>query len=232
VHGGAVTIFSPLLAGSALLLLLVPPGPCVHGGTITVVTLLLLGSTSWLPWLVWLCELCCDEPPVPGVTRMVPGGGGVLVPPDDDELDELLDELELDCVAELTHGCIATASVRDPLGMTIWLDPGGILVLPGCADCASEQEGMTIVRSLRCLGISTVRTPGVWSAADTGSELDELDELELLLPHAASASESTATTHIASVIRSALVPTVFMRFPLCSWPVLRAGSSRLLLPTR
>jgi hypothetical protein len=63
---------------------------------------------------------------------MVPDGGGVVVPPDDeDELDELLEELELDCVEGLTHGWTAMASVRDPLGTTIWFEPGGILVLPG-----------------------------------------------------------------------------------------------------
>lgn len=169
MHGGAVTTFWPFVAGSALLLFDDPPLPldaCVHGGTITVVTLLLLGSTSWLPCVVLLCELCCALPPVPGVTRIVPGGGGVVVPPD--ELDELLEdelELELCWVGDCVQGCTATASVSEPLGITIWFEPGGILVLPGCAACASEHDGMTSVRSLRCFGIRTVRTPGVWSAA-------------------------------------------------------------------
>src|SRR5947208_9983860 len=66
-------------------------------------------------------------------------------------------------------------------------EPGGICELPDCATCASEQAGTAIVRSPCCFGITTVRTPGVCIAVDTGS-IWELD----LLPHAATPMDTNA----------------------------------------
>jgi hypothetical protein len=68
------------------------------------------------------------------------------------------------------------------------LDPGGIFELPDCATVASEQGGTATVRSPCCLGMTTVRTPGVWSAVVTGS-IELLDEL---LPHALNPSATAA----------------------------------------
>jgi hypothetical protein len=108
------------------------------------------------------------------------GGGGVDPPPDED--DELLELFEPPCDMQ---GCTAIVSVSVPFGTTTSLDPGGIGgVAPGVVLSASVQGGITTVRSACCWGITTVRTPGVWRAVETGSWLD--DELELLLPHAAS----------------------------------------------
>jgi hypothetical protein len=44
-----------------------------------------------------------------------------------------------------------------------------MVVLPDWATLASEHGGTTIVSGVCCLGITTVRTPGFCSAADTGS---------------------------------------------------------------
>jgi hypothetical protein len=78
----------------------------VHGGTITVVTPLLLGRTSWFcgcepPELPEDDELACAFTP-PGVSRSVLDGGGWLEL--DDELPELDEDEELCCM----HGSTAT----------------------------------------------------------------------------------------------------------------------------
>jgi hypothetical protein len=180
----------------------------VHGGTITVVTPLLLGSTSWFcgcepPELPPLEPP--DEPPEddelawaftsPGVSRIVLEGGGWLEldeeppldPPLEPPLDPPLEDDELCCM----HGCTATVCVSVPCGTMIWFDPGGIFELPDCATVASEHGGTAMVRSPCCLGITTVRTPGVWSAIVTGS----ICELDDLLPHALTPSAiATAPT--------------------------------------
>src|SRR3954468_16239780 len=63
---------------------------------------------------------------------------------------------------------------------------------------------MTIVRSARCCGMTTCRTPGVWSAVDTGSPDELLDELLLLPPHALSPTASAHTAPIEPVPRKTL----------------------------
>ena len=164
----------------------------VHGGTMIVVTPLFDGSTSWFWGVDWPPD---DEPPPepdeddaacaftpPGVSRTVLDGGGWLepleLPPDDPpELPPDDDDEEL-CGGG--QGCTATVCVSVPCGTTMRFEPGGICELPDCATCASEQGGTAIVRSPCCLGITTVRTPGVCIAVETGS----IWELELLLPQA------------------------------------------------
>jgi hypothetical protein len=53
-------------------------------------------------------------------------------------------------------------------GTTIWFDPGGIFVL-SWSTCVALHGGTTMVRSPRCFGTTTVRTPGACSAMATGS---------------------------------------------------------------
>lgn len=56
------------------------------------------------------------------------------------------------------------------LGITIMFDPGGTVLLPDCdTTLASEQEVTAIVSGLCCLGMTIVLTPGLVSAAVTGS---------------------------------------------------------------
>src|SRR3954451_22443253 len=78
---------------------------------------------------------------------------------------------------------------------------------------------MTIVRSARCCGITTCRTPGVWSAVDTGSPDELLDELLLLPPHAPRPTASAHATPIDPAPRIT-VPTLIAYPPsfasLCS----------------
>jgi hypothetical protein len=132
-----------------------------HGGTISVTTLLLAGNTSW----------SCGETPVaealdapPGVIRIVLAGGGAIV-----ALLELLElELELELIGE-PQGSIATVCVSVLLGITISFEPGGIALEPDCTTGASEHEVTAIVNGLCCCGMTTVRTPGLMSAAATGS---------------------------------------------------------------
>jgi hypothetical protein len=131
-----------------------------HGGTISVTTLLLAGSTSW----------SCGDAPVaealeapPGVIRIVLAGGGAIVALELLELELL--ELELG----EPHGSIATVWVSVLLGITISFEPGGIALEPDCTTGASEHDVTAIVNGLCCCGMTTVRTPGLMSAAATGS---------------------------------------------------------------
>jgi hypothetical protein len=183
----------------------VSPDATVHGGTISVVTLLLLGSTSWLgveeppleDELPCVPELCCAVPAPPGVSRIVlDGGDGAVLP----ELDEPPPE---------PHGCTATVSVWAFFGTTTVFEPGGGFVLPGWSVWAWSQVGITISRSWRWRGITTSRSPGVWSAVETGSPDELLDEELLLPPHAASPSASvTAAPAEANPRTAVLLPTV------------------------
>src|SRR3954466_9071350 len=130
----------------------------------TVRTSLLLGSTTWLGCEPPLDEL--DEPlelwTPPGVTRIVlaGGGGGVEVPPLELPPELLLPPLE--AWPDGLHGWTARFWVSAPDRTTIWLEPGGIAVLP-CAvvDCACEHGGMATVRACFCLGMTTMRIPRV-----------------------------------------------------------------------
>jgi hypothetical protein len=149
----------PALALLELLLELLELDDVTHGGTINVVTLLFAGTTSWF-WGAPPVLGGADAPP--GVTRTVLAAGGAA-----EEL-LLLEELLLDASGAM-QGWMATVSVSVLRGTTIWLDPGGMAVLPDCATLASEQGGTTIVSGVCCFGITTVRTPGFCNAADTGS---------------------------------------------------------------
>lgn len=142
---------------------------------------MVLDGGGWLE----LLELPPDEPPP-------------LEPPDEDEL----------CGGG--HGCTATVWVSVPCGTTIRFEPGGIFELPDCATCASEQGGTAIVRSPCCFGITTVRTPGVIIAVETGS-IWELD----LLPHAASPSATSTIPAVADarIPRSPITPFASLLWP-------------------
>jgi hypothetical protein len=198
VHGGAVTTFLPLSEdGSPRFCELLEPPPddppelppleldcVVQGGTMIVVTPLLLGSTSW--FVGWPLDDPPDEPPElppldppeddeldcaftpPGVSRIVLDGGGWLLPLDEEPPLDPPEDDELDCSGG-GHACTAIVCVRVPCGTTTWFDPGGIFELPDCVTAASEHGGTAIVRSACCLGITTVRTPGLWSAVETAS---------------------------------------------------------------
>jgi hypothetical protein len=108
------------------------------------------------------------------VIRIVLAGGGAIA-----SLLELLEELE----PGEPQGSIATVCVSVLLGITSRLEPGGMVVLPDSVVCAaSEHEVTAIVSGVCCLGITTVRTPGLISAVVTGSM--ELDDPPPLLPHA------------------------------------------------
>jgi hypothetical protein len=101
----------------------------------------------------------------PGVIRIVLAGGGEIV-------GLLLELLELELLLELAvpHASIATVWVSVLLGITIMFEPGGTVLLPDWdTTAASEQEVTAIVNGLCCLGITTVLTPGLVSAAVTGS---------------------------------------------------------------
>ena len=107
------------------------------------------------------------------------------------------------------HGGTATVWVKAPFGTMIAFEPGGVCEL-AAATCASEHGGTTTRRLVRCCGITTVRTPGVWSAVVTGSlalldadfepppEL-ELDELE---PHAPKALASVSAAETVTSART------------------------------
>src|SRR2546421_9154609 len=172
----------------------------VHGGTTSVVMLLFSGTTSWF-CCVWVCCWLCGAVP-PGVMRIVLTAC-VLDAPPEDEPDA--------CCG--WHGCTATVCASAPLGTTIWLEPGG-MVAPGFAvptpwfgcpplcwlEPCCGQGGTMIVRSFRCFASRTVRTPGVWSAVETGSVAPPEDDpppplLLELLPHAARA---TPIAHVAA----------------------------------
>jgi hypothetical protein len=186
-----------------------------------VVTPLFDGSTSWFCGV-----LLDDEPPLlpddedaacaftpPGVRSTVLDGGGWLEPPPDEppELPPLEppddDEEEL-CGGG--QGCTATVCVSVPCGTTMRFEPGGICALPDCATCASEHGGTAIVRSPCCFGITTVRTPGVCMAVETGS-IVELD----LLPHAPSPSATNAAPAAADarIPRSVINPLASLPWP-------------------
>jgi hypothetical protein len=159
-----------------------------QGGTISVVTLLLAGSTSW----------SCGDAPVaealeapPGVIRIVLAGGGAIV-----ALLELELELELELIGE-PHGSIATVWVIVLLGITMSFEPGGIVLLPDCTTDASEHDVTAIVSGLCCWGMTTVRTPGLMSAAATGSWL-ELLLLEPPPPLEPQPVIATTATHVAT----------------------------------
>jgi hypothetical protein len=98
------------------------------------------------------------------VTRIVLAGGGAIV-----ALLELLDELELEELDGDPHGSTATVCVSVLLGITISFEPGGIVLEPDCTTAASEQDVTAIVSGLCWRGMTTVRTPGLISAAATGS---------------------------------------------------------------
>jgi hypothetical protein len=122
---------------------------------------------------------------------------------------ELLPELEL----AVPHGSMATVCVRALVGIVTTFDPGGILLEPDCTVAASEHEVTASVNGLCCLGMTTVLTPGVCSALDTGFTLELELELELLpplLPQPASASSSPA--HEMDAVTSRETPARFM-FP-------------------
>jgi hypothetical protein len=129
------------------------------------------------------------------VIKSVLAGGGAIA------ALLLLDELEL--LLELCgdpHGSTATVWVSVLLGIVISLEPGGIRVLPDSATtAASEQGGTAIVSALCCLGMTIVLTPGLWSAAETGSVLDELEEL----PQADSTAVTAARMTAAGITRDA-----------------------------
>jgi hypothetical protein len=186
VQGGAVTTFLPF-ADDGRPRFCDPPEPpdepppppeldwVVQGGTMIVVTPLLLGRTSWFIGWPLLCELPPLDPPEedeldcaftpPGVSRTVLGGGGMLWLDDEPPLDPPDED---DCSGG-GQGWTATVCVRVPGGTTIWFEPGGIFEPPDCVTDASEQGGTAIVRSPCCFGITTVRTPGFWSAVETAS---------------------------------------------------------------
>jgi hypothetical protein len=160
-----------------------------HGGTISVVTLLLAGSTSWSCGAAPVAA-CAPEPP--GVIRIVEAGGGAMVPL---ELLEL-ELLELELIGE-PHGSIATVWVIVLLGITMSFEPGGIVLLPDCTTDASEHDVTAIVSGLCCWGMTTVRTPGLMSAAATGSWL-ELLLLEPPPPLEPQPVIATTATHVAT----------------------------------
>jgi hypothetical protein len=136
-----------------LLLLLLELADGRQGGTISVATLLLAGSTSSFCGVAPAAEALALPP---GVTRIVLAGGGATA------WAEL--ELELLLLLELEgdpHGSIATVWVTALRGITITLDPGGmVLVADSPVTAASEQGGIAIVSGLCCLGITTDLTPG------------------------------------------------------------------------
>jgi hypothetical protein len=147
----------------------------------------------------------------PGVIRIVLAGGGAIV-----ALLELLELLELELDGE-PHGSIATVCVSVLLGITISFEPGGILLEPDCTTGASEHEVTAIVSGLCCWGITTVRTPGLMSAAATGSWLELLllllEPPPPLLPQPVIATTAmhvavAATTRVAAV---RLLFIVFLR---------------------
>jgi hypothetical protein len=140
------------------------------------------------------------------VTRIVLAGGGAIV--------ALLELLELELLEELEgdpHGSTATVCVRVLLGIVISFDPGGIVLAPDCTTAASEHDVTAIVNGLCWWGITIVRTPGLVSAAPTGSSLELLLELPPLLPQPVIA---TAAIHIARAARGR-VAAARLLFMLC-----------------
>jgi hypothetical protein len=189
-------------------------GGGMHGGTIRVATLLLTGSTSW--FCGWAPGGGVPPAP-PGVIRIVLAGGGAIV-----ALLELLElellELELDGEP---HGSMATVCVNVLLGITISFDPGGMLLDPDCTAVASEHDVTAIVSGLCCRGITTVRTPGLISAAATGSIL----ELLLELPPPPLPPQPVIATTAMHVAKAATGPVAAVRMLFIA--VLRGGRARL-----
>src|SRR5436305_7967496 len=139
---------------------------------------------------------------------MVLAGGGAIA-----SLLELLEELE----PGDPHGSIATVCVSVLFGITSRFDPGGIVVLPDSVVCAaSEQDVTAIVRGVCCLGMTTVRTPGLISAVVTGSML-ELDEPPPLPPHAVRAAADAAQVIKAATRRFLGVWIVMLLLRSRSW---------------
>lgn len=105
----------------------------------------------------------------PGVIRIVLAGGGAIV----GLLLELLELLELLLLLldpGEPQGSMATVWVRLLLGITIMFEPGGTVLLPDWeTTAASEHDVTAIVSGLCCFGMTTVLTPGLESAAVTGS---------------------------------------------------------------
>jgi hypothetical protein len=99
--------------------------------------------------------------------------------------------LELELLELDPHGSIATVWVSVLRGITISLEPGGIVLLPDCATDASEHDSTASVSGLCCFGITTVLTPGFCSAVATGSELELL-----LLPQPATAAIAAHVTEV------------------------------------
>ena len=155
--------------------------------------------------------------PPPGVIKSVLAGGGAIA--------ALLLLLELELLLELCadpHGSIAMVCVRVLFGITTSLDPGGTLVLPDSATtAASEQGGTATVSAVCCLGMTIVLTPGLWSAAETGSVLDILEEL----PQADSTAVAAARMTAAGTTRDAAELALLIISP-------PAGRFASLLPTR
>jgi hypothetical protein len=107
------------------------------------------------------------------------------------------------CVGFSGHGGTPTVCVSVPLGTTISFDPGGFRFAPDCCTPAVLQEVTAIVTALRCLGITTVRTPGVCIAVATGSCM----VVCFLLPQPLTTSASTPTT--ASTPKRRALPIIF-----------------------
>jgi len=81
-------------------------------------------------------------------------------------------------------------------------EPGGIVLLPDCdTTAASEHEVTAMVSGSCCLGMITLLTPGLVSAAVTGSALELEEEPPPLLPQAA---RPAAVPHTANAIRQRL----------------------------
>src|SRR4051794_31542695 len=175
--------------------------------------LLFSGTTSWFCWLPCCCWVWGVVPP--GVMRIVLIACALPELEELDELDELLDDPPV-----AVQGCTATVWIGDPRGMMMRLEPSGGLALlfvlptPPVAwflvfDFPPWGQGGTItLTSLRCLANRTVRTPGVWSAMETMSVALDDEELllELLLPHALTASATKSAAAAASAARAIVLP--------------------------
>ncbi len=179
----------------------------------------------------------------PGVTNSVLAGGGAtaaLLLELELELLLLLLLLELEPLLELElelpHGSTATVCVRALVGIVTTFDPGGILLDPDCTVAASEHEVIASVNGLCCLGMTTVLTPGVCSALDTGFTLELELELELLLellPQPASASiPANEMDAVAKTPARFMFPPAWRtrQSSLSAPPALAAPPTRRLLP--
>src|SRR5215210_6328417 len=109
---------------------------------------------------------------------------------------------------------MATVWVSVPLGTTTVFDPGGGPLAPRWETAATEQGGTMTVRSLCCLGTTTVRTPGIWSAVETASEDEEPP------PQPVTATAMTAAPPARTSPASPLLidsPPALVRSPVLGW---------------